>query len=82
MELGRGQKIRLGLFLTVCGVGLVAVLGTLLGLQLFSHTTMFVVRFKDSVSGLERGSPVKPSAIFILAAVRPPCCSRRSLNGS
>ena len=59
MELGRGQKIRLGLFLTVCSVGLLAVLGTLLGLQLFSKTTLFVVRFKDSVSGLERGSPVK-----------------------
>ena len=53
------QKFKLGVFLTVAGVLFVVTIAVFASLQMFASKDRYHVLFRESVSGLELGSPVK-----------------------
>lgn len=55
----RSQKVKLGVFLTVSIVLFVGTLIVLTGMEMWQERTLYYVNFTESVSGLEKGAPVK-----------------------
>ena len=55
----RGQKVKLGIFLLISVLLLVGVLGVLVGVNVFQERDNYLVRFEQSISGLDVGAPVK-----------------------
>jgi phospholipid/cholesterol/gamma-HCH transport system substrate-binding protein len=70
----RTQKIKLGIFMVVSAALFVVALAGLGALHLFSPENMYVIRFQDSVSGLELGAPVKLRGVNVgrVSAIRLP----------
>jgi len=65
MAVTRAQKVRLGIFLIVSTSLLVGVLVVLAGLKLVERRDHYIVRSKDSVSGLESGAQVKYNGVRV-----------------
>ncbi|MFN3199918.1 MAG: MlaD family protein [Bradymonadia bacterium] len=68
MAVSKGQKARLGVFVTIAVICLLGALVVLAGLRLGESRDPYTVRFGDenvSMSGLDVGSPVKYSGIQI-----------------
>lgn len=61
----RAQKIRLGVFMILALLLFLGAVGTLAGIKLFNPRDRYYVRFKESVSGLEMGSPVKMKGVRV-----------------
>jgi len=61
----RSEKVKLGIFLTVAATLLVAGLAVLSGSELWQERSAYVVRFMESVSGLEPGAPVKQRGVRV-----------------
>lgn len=55
----RPEKIRLGIFLALALVAFVGTLVALMGTELIESRPEYLIRFEQSVSGLDVGSPVK-----------------------
>lgn len=68
MAVSKGQKARLGVFVTIAAMCLLGALVVLAGLRLGESRDPYSVRFSDedvSMSGLDVGSPVKYSGIQV-----------------
>jgi phospholipid/cholesterol/gamma-HCH transport system substrate-binding protein len=65
VNLSRGQKVRLGLFVVSAAGLLLAGVGALLGLTLWQPHITYRTRFTESVNGLERSAPVKYQGLHI-----------------
>ncbi len=63
--LTRNQKVRLGLFLVVGTVTVVVGLALVAGLSLFRRYDHYRIRFRETVSGLTVGSPVKLRGVVV-----------------
>ncbi len=61
----RAQKVRLGSFMILAILAMVATVGTLAGLKLWNPKDRYIVRYKESVSGLEVGSAVKMKGVRV-----------------
>ncbi len=55
----RSQKVKLGVFLTTTTLLLIIVVAVLTGLGLWQERLPYYIEFRQSVSGLESGAPVK-----------------------
>lgn len=65
MEATKAEKARLGLFVALALAGLVAGLAALVGQRLLARTDPFYTRMKETVVGLELGSPVKLNGVDV-----------------
>lgn len=61
----RAQKVKLGIFLLVAGGLIVASLAILIGLNTLEVQDKYHIEFRESVSGLEVGAPVKLRGVQI-----------------
>jgi len=61
--ISRAQKVRLGLFVVVCAIALIALLVGVLGSVLWAERDSYTVHYDISVSGLEIGAPVKYNGV-------------------
>lgn len=61
----RSEKVKLGIFLTVTGVLLAGALAVLTGSEVWEERSKYVIRFRQSVSGLEPGAPVKQRGVRV-----------------
>jgi phospholipid/cholesterol/gamma-HCH transport system substrate-binding protein len=61
----QAQKARLGAFLVTAGVLFVVAVATLMGSSLWERRDAYVIRYEDSVSGLETGAPVKLKGVRV-----------------
>ncbi len=61
----RAEKIRLGIFLAVSLLLLAATLLALIGPELWETRPHYSIRFRQSVSGLDEGSPVKMRGVRV-----------------
>ncbi len=61
----RAQKLRLGVFLLITGGLLVVALIVLAGMSLLNPMDYYVIRTRESVNGLETGSPVKLNGVRV-----------------
>lgn len=65
MQLRRGQKVRLGLFVFLALGLLVGVAVALLGASFWAPHEVFRTRFAESIAGLERNAPVRYQGLRI-----------------
>jgi len=61
----RSEKVKLGIFLTVSGLLLAGALAVLTGSEVWEERDKYVVNFRQSVSGLEAGAPVKQRGVRV-----------------
>jgi phospholipid/cholesterol/gamma-HCH transport system substrate-binding protein len=61
----RSQKVRLGVFLLVSGLIAVSAIVTLAGMRLWNPRERYVIRYTESISGLELGSAVKMQGVRV-----------------
>jgi phospholipid/cholesterol/gamma-HCH transport system substrate-binding protein len=61
----RSEKVKLGIFLTVTGFLLAGALAVLTGSEVWEERSSYVIRFAESVSGLESGAPVKQRGVRV-----------------
>lgn len=61
----RSEKVKLGVFLTVAFVLLVGTLAALTGSEIWQERWSYVIKFQQSVSGLEPGVPVKQRGVRV-----------------
>jgi phospholipid/cholesterol/gamma-HCH transport system substrate-binding protein len=61
----RSEKVKLGIFLAVAGTLLIGGLAVLSGSELWQERSGYVIRFMESVSGLEPGAPVKQRGVRV-----------------
>ena len=61
----RSEKIRLGVFLTTATLLFLVTVAYLIGAELWTERPTYVIRFSDSVSGLDVGSPVKYQGVRV-----------------
>ncbi len=65
MEATRAEKTRLGLFLILTGVAFAIAVIFLVGSKLSIRTNGYFTRVSESVTGLDKGSPVKQNGVDI-----------------
>ncbi|MEY3014459.1 MAG: hypothetical protein RIT45_3194 [Pseudomonadota bacterium] len=72
MNLSAAQRFRLGLFVLVGLLLLGAALATVIGRRMLTESIPFAVRYRESVSGLDIGSPVRYQGLRVgrVAAMR------------
>jgi len=61
----RAQKVRLGVFMVLSSALFIGTLLTLAGVQLGKQRDIYYVKFKESLSGLDVGAPVKFSGVTV-----------------
>ena len=61
----RSEKVKLGIFLTVSGLLLAGALAVLTGSEVWEERDKYVIKFRESVSGLEAGAPVKQRGVRV-----------------
>jgi phospholipid/cholesterol/gamma-HCH transport system substrate-binding protein len=65
MDVSKGEKARLGIFLLASGAILAVVLFALAGRKIFVTKVAYFTRLAESVSGVELGSPVKRNGVEV-----------------
>jgi phospholipid/cholesterol/gamma-HCH transport system substrate-binding protein len=61
----RTQKVKLGVFLVAATVLFAATIIVLTGMGLWEERTTYYIKFRESVSGLEQGAPVKLTGVRV-----------------
>ncbi len=61
----RSEKVKLGIFLTVTACLLAGALAVLTGSEVWEERASYIIRFNQSVSGLESGAPVKQRGVRV-----------------
>lgn len=61
----RAEKTKLGIFLTVSAFLMAGALAVLTGSEVWEERSKYVVKFRQSVSGLEPGAPVKQRGVRV-----------------
>jgi len=61
----RAQKVRLGIFIVVTSALFIGTLMMLAGIQLGKQKDIYYVKFRESLSGLDVGAPVKFSGVTV-----------------
>jgi phospholipid/cholesterol/gamma-HCH transport system substrate-binding protein len=65
MDVSKGEKARLGVFLLASGTLLALVVFALVGKKIFVRKVEYFTRIAESVSGVELGSPVKRNGVEV-----------------
>lgn len=65
MDVSKGEKARLGVFLLASGAILALVVFALVGRKIFVRKVEYFTRISESVSGVELGSPVKRNGVEV-----------------
>lgn len=61
----RSEKVKLGIFMTVSGLLLAGALAVLTGSEVWEERDRYMINFRQSVSGLEPGAPVKQRGVRV-----------------